>query len=128
MSLELDFRTMPKWMPESIEIMALIDTWARAYEVPREAILRQIPIAYAWVMSNKNKAPKKQVIRYLFNFMRKAKEFGNLKSEAPKPAPAQPDPEPDLTLDEMRAIRQKNFPQYRADPCKFNNVVDTEEL
>ena len=107
---DLDFRTMPLWMSHSLEILALVETWARAYNVSREAILRQIPIAYAWCQSNKNKAPKKNVIRFLFNFMRKAKEFGNLKVEQPgklyKEAPAQED----MTLDELAEIRRRNFP------------------
>lgn len=75
---ELNFRQMPQWMPEALEIQMLVDVWAQAYEVPREAVIRQIPIAYAWAMSNKKKAPKKRVTRFLHTFMKKAKEFGNL--------------------------------------------------
>lgn len=95
-------------MPYSLEIMALIDTWARAYRVPREAIIRQIPIAFAWSKSNKNKAPKKNVIRFLFNFMRKAQEFGNLRVP-PAAGPQPKDLETDLTYEEAVAIRKQNM-------------------
>lgn len=106
---ELNFQQMPKWIPEALEIQALVETWARAYEVPREAIIRQIPIAYAWAMSNKNKAPKKNIIRYLFNFMRKAKEFGNL-TVAPKSQIYKEEiVEEDMTIEEMRKIREENM-------------------
>lgn len=63
--------------------MALIESWARAYEVPREAIIRQIPIAYAWSQSNKNKGPRTQITRFLFTWMRHAKKYGNLGTKEP---------------------------------------------
>lgn len=108
---DLDFRLMPKWMPEALEIQALVDTWARAYEVPREAILRQIPIAYAWAQSNKKAGPKKHVIRYLFNFMRKAKEFGNLTVKAKEIIFKEQPVADDLTFEEMVEIRKRNMGQ-----------------
>lgn len=108
MSDDLDFRLMPKWMPEALEIQALVDTWARAYKVPREAIVRQIPIAYAWAMSNKNKAPKTRVLRFLHTFMRKAKEFGNLTVETKKQnfKEAKPVDEEVMTSDDFRRMRE----------------------
>jgi hypothetical protein len=78
MSEKLDWRNMKMWAPESIEIMALLNDWSRAYEVPIEMIERQIPIAYGWCLSNKKKAPKKNIIRFLFNWMRLAKKHGTL--------------------------------------------------
>lgn len=80
---ELDFKSMPKWMPEALEIMMLIEVWAKAYEVPREAIIRQIPIAYAWSQSNGKKAPKKHIVRFLFTWMKSAKRWGNLAPREP---------------------------------------------
>ena len=106
---DLDFRLMPKWMPEALEIQALIETWARAYDVPREAIIRQIPIAYAWCMSNKNKQPKKNVIRFLFNFMRKAKEFGNLTVAPKQNLYKEEKTDDDMTIEEMQEIRRRNL-------------------
>jgi hypothetical protein len=108
---DLDFKTMPKWMPEALEIQMLVDVWARAYEVPREAIVRQIPIAYAWAMSNKNKAPKTRICRYLHMFMKKAKEYGNL-TVKPKGSPyKEASVKDDLTYEEMVEIRKRNMGQ-----------------
>jgi hypothetical protein len=110
---ELDFQKMPDWMPDALEIMALIETWARAYEVPREAILRQIPIAYAWSRSNKRRAPKKQVTRFLHTWMRNAKGWGNLVVAQPDRRYRAEEPEPDMTVEEMREIRRQNMPAHR---------------
>ena len=80
---ELDFHQMPKWMPEALEVMALVETWAKAYEVGREAILRHIPIAYAWCQSNPKNAPKRNVTRFLHTWMRNAKKWNNLIEKQP---------------------------------------------
>lgn len=96
-------------MSDALEIQALVETWARAYEVPREAVIRQIPIAYAWCMSNKNKQPKKNVIRFLFNFMRLAKKYGNLTTTEKKLYQEAPAAAEDMSFEEMRQIRLKNM-------------------
>ena len=103
---------MPKWMPEACDIMALTETWARAYQVPREAIVRQIPLAYAWCLSNTKKAPKKQITRFLYTWMKNAQRWGNLRVPAPVQR-REPDPEGDMTVEEMREIRRRNMPAYR---------------
>lgn len=106
---ELNFHQMPKWMPEALQIQMMIDVWARGYDVPREAVIRQIPIAYAWAQSNPKKAPRKNILRYLNTFMRKAQEFGNLKVPAPRPAALPTDLAVDMTPEEMVEIRKKNM-------------------
>ncbi len=113
---DLDFRQMPEWMPDALEIQALVNTWARAYDVSPEAIKRQIPIAYGWAVSNKNKAPKKNVIRYLFNFMRKAKEFGNLVEKSIDRTYHETLPEEEMSVEEMKAIREKNMGNFHVPP------------
>jgi hypothetical protein len=109
---ELDFRQMPKWMPEALEIQALIDTWARSYEVPREAIIRQIGLAYAWAQSNKKRAPKKQVTRFLNNWMRLAQKHGNLVKEHKNYE--EKVVQEDMTFEEMQEIRRKNLGNRRS--------------
>jgi len=100
---------MPKWMPEALMIMGLIDEWATAYEVPREAIERQIPIAYAWALSNPKRAPKKQIMRFLHSWMKSAKKWGNLTTE-PVDLHYHDNPlEPDMTIEEMREIARRNL-------------------
>ena len=101
-------------MPEALEIISLIPTWARAYGVSEDAIRRQIPYAYGWCVSNPRKAPKKDVVRFLFNWMKNAKRYGNLVEEKPVPTNgAMPEPEPDMTYAEMVMIREKNFTRTR---------------
>lgn len=106
---ELDFRTLPNWMPDALEIMALVETWAKAYEVPREAIIRQIPIAYAWAQSNKKKAPRKNVVRFLFSWMKQAKKWGNLRVPEVKKPKVEEQANYDMSVEEMIAIRKANM-------------------
>lgn len=109
---DIDFYTMPLWMPDALDIMALINTWAKAYEVPREAIIRQIGLAYAWAQSNKKKAPKKQITRFLNSWMRLAKKHGNLVTEHKNYQ--ETETQEDLTFEEMVAIRKKNLGNRRS--------------
>lgn len=78
----LNFDSMPLFKPHAYKIFKLIPQWAMAYGVSEKAIIKQIPIAHAWIQSNPGKGPKKQVTRFLFNWMRRAKEFGNLKEDS----------------------------------------------
>ena len=125
---ELDFREFPKWMPNSLEIMALVDVWAKAHEVSRGAIIRQISIAYAWTQANPKKAPKRLIARFLHSWMAQAKRYGNLKVKAEPWKPSAPEPECEMTIEEMRAIRRKNMPQYKGDPQKYPGAIETEAV
>lgn len=100
---------MPGFMPEALEIMTSIDDWAKAHQVPREAIIRQIPIAYMWTRSNKKRAPKKNIMRFLDNWFKRAKEHHNLTSQQPVHKYVDNVPEEDMSIDEMIAIRKRNF-------------------
>jgi hypothetical protein len=75
----LDFNQLPRFNSQAFRITSLLSEWAVAYEVHYLDIERQIRIAHAWCDANKRKAPKKDPVRFLFNWMRKAKEYGNLK-------------------------------------------------
>jgi hypothetical protein len=125
---DLDFRQMPKWMSDSLLIMTSIGDWAKRFDVDEDEIRRQIGLAYGWTINNPRKAPKKNVMRYLYNWMLIAQRKGSMAKRSVKPKEKYPDPESDMSLEEMRAIRQKNFPQYKADPCRFNNIVDTQAV
>ncbi len=105
---------MPKFKNSRFEILTLIPEWAHAYQVPEEAIADQLAWAHGWIASNPRKAPKRNVVRFIFNWLRKAKEYGNLRVRgrvATRPAEA----EGDMTVDEMIAIRKRNFPRPLAD-------------
>ena len=73
----LDFTRLPRFARESVRILDLIPQWARAYDADEKDVIRQIPIAHAWLVSNK--AKYRDMTLYLNNWMRKANEYGNLK-------------------------------------------------
>jgi hypothetical protein len=67
-----------RFQDSKFEIVCKVPEWAKAYGVEPMAIERQVLIAEAWCNSNPKKAPKKNVIRFLFNWISKAQKMGNL--------------------------------------------------
>ncbi len=92
-----------------MQIWALVPQWAHAYQVAQDAIVGQIYTAHAWCDSNPKKAPKRLFTRFLWAWMGQAKRYGNLKSKPAPQIPRAPEPEPDMTIEEMRAIRERNM-------------------
>lgn len=98
---------MPRFKGCQYQIMSLVDDWAGAFEVPRESIERQIPIAHSWCQSNPRKAPKRNVPRFLFNWMSKAKQYGSLGNHK-RVSYKEEKPEEDevMTADDFAAMRK----------------------
>lgn len=110
--MQIDFEKLPRFKPQSMMILTLIGQWSHAFGVPEDAIIDQIYTAHAWASSNPKKAPKKNMTRFLWSWMRQAKSYGNLvvpKSKTPKRI--EPDIVEDMTFEEMQEIRRRNFPQ-----------------
>ncbi len=108
--MDFNFEKLPRFKAHAFEISLLMPQWARAHQVPCDAIINQIYIAHAWADSNPKKAPKKNITRYLFNWMAQAKRYGNLKvPEKRVQAVKAVIPEPDMTFEEMQAIRKQNM-------------------
>lgn len=122
----LDFERLPRFKPQAMKIVSLTRQWAYAHGVPEEAVITQIYTAHAWCDSNPKRAPKKDMARFLWSWMGQAKRYGNLVVRA-KEAPREPvvENEGDMTVEEMRAIRRRNMPQYRGDPQKFPGAIET---
>lgn len=78
----LDFDRLPHLKPYSFKIFKCLAVWAQAYGVSERAIIRQLPIAEAWLASNEERCPKKNMTRFLNTWMKRAKEFGNLKEDS----------------------------------------------
>lgn len=116
----MNFDQFPRFKHEQLTIVFMVTQWARAYGVPVEAIERQIGFAHTWCDSNKKRAPKVNVMRFLNNWMMKADSFGNLKVQQPAPRPAEAIPEGDMTIEQMIEIRQRNFPQNRIKEAEKN--------
>lgn len=87
----------------------MIPTWAIAFGVDEKAIIRQIPIAHAWIDSNPRKGPKRDIIRFLFNWLTKAQKFGNLVAEVKVNAYKEKPTNEDMTVEEMQEIRRRNM-------------------
>lgn len=101
------FKNLPRFKICAFQIISLIPEWARAYGVAEEAITRQLAYAHGWITTNPRRAPK-NIPRFLFNWMRKAKEYGNLK--VPEPAKLrEPESVPDMSYEEMVLIRKCNM-------------------
>lgn len=125
----LDFNRLSRFKEFQFEILRLVPEWALAYGVSEEAILRQIPWAHGWCSSNPKKAPKSNVIRFLFNWMRKAKEMGTLRvPEVQAVNPSEIIPPRDMTADEMMEIRRKNFGPLRHEVPKVTAPADDFDL
>jgi len=96
------------------EIISLVPEWAHAFEVETVAILRQIPIAHAWCNSNPRKAPKKDPVRFLHNWMRIAKKMGTLVSKEPDRRYKEQAAAMDMSVEEMIEIRKRNMARVQA--------------
>ena len=75
----LDFSKWPRFQKDQYAIFDMVDEWATVYLTTREAIVRQLPFAHAWLSSNPQRIPRKNMVRFLNTWMRKADEYGNLK-------------------------------------------------
>ena len=115
------FINFPRFKEHSFRIVSLIPEWARAYQVPEQAILRQLSYAHAWINANPRKAPKRDPVRFLFNWMRLAQKYGNLKVPEPSKK-VQPEKEPDMSFEEMVSIRKRNLGE-RGAPVKEGILV-----
>jgi len=109
----MEFEKLPRFKEFHMEILRRIPEWAGAYEVGEEAIRRQILIAHCWCQNNKRKAPKSDILRFLNSWMGKAKTMGSLTAKALQPLYKDEAPAEDMTVDEMKAIREQNFKHQR---------------
>ena len=76
----LDLESLNRFRDFKFQILKLIPEWAQVYQVSQEAVMRQIQWAHAWCNANPRKAPKKDPVRFLGNWMRIAKQMGTLVS------------------------------------------------
>lgn len=126
----MDFNQLPRFKKHQFEIVSLISEWAAAYEVNPAAIERQIPIAHAWANSNPKRAPKKDPVRFLYNWMRLAKQHGNLIAERRKTVRQEEvQTEPMMTQEEMDEIKRRNWPQRPvAGSIDPRQAIETQEI
>jgi hypothetical protein len=103
----LDFDRMPRFKNDAAEIFQMIERWSDSLQVDPKAILRQIPIAHGWCDSNPKKAPRRDILRFLFNWMKKAQQLNHLvvqpKVQTYKPPPIEGEL---MTAEDFRKIRE----------------------
>lgn len=102
----IDFDQLPRFKKHQFEIVSRVTEWANAFEVPYEAVERQIPIAHAWCNSNPKKSPKKDPVRFLNNWMRIARNMGSMVAQ-PIENKFQEKPPEDEVMDSGDFVRMK---------------------
>jgi hypothetical protein len=106
----VDFNYLPKFKSFQFEIVTQIPDWARVYQVPEAEIERQIGIAHVWWQNNPKRGPKKDIMRYLHNWMAIAERKGSLMHLTPQKAKKHLENiVEDMTVEEMKEIRKKNM-------------------
>ena len=74
----MDFEKLPRFKIDQLAILCEIERWVDVFEVERSEIERQIKFAHGWIDANPRKAPRTNVIRYLFNWLTIAERKGSL--------------------------------------------------
>ena len=91
----MNFDNLPRFQKHQFKILDMIPKWEMLYQVGREQVERQILAAHVWYDANPERAPKKDMIRGLHNWMRIAAEYGHFKNPFPKPKALYKEPEPE---------------------------------
>lgn len=74
----LDFDRMPRFKPFHFEIVTRLTEWAETFDTTPAEIERQIGLSWGWIVNNPKKGPKKNIMRYLYNWMLIAQRKGSL--------------------------------------------------
>lgn len=106
----MDIEKLGRFRNFMMPIIIQIPIWAQAYKVENEEIERQILLAHAWAENNPKRAPKKDMLRYLNNWMSIADVKGSMRRGVSAPIKRAPEPEPDMTPEEMHEITLRNMP------------------
>jgi len=124
----LDFDKLPRFQKFKFQIVTRIPDWAHAYECSEAAVERQIDIAHAWCDANKRRAPRTDPMRFLFNWLRKAREYGNLSDRRLNAyKEARPQEEEVMTGEDWRAIRQSISPR-KVKGIEVKEAIQGEEI
>lgn len=74
----LDFARLQKFTGFQVPIICKVSEWSDVFEVSPAEIERQIGLAHGWILVNPKKAPKSNIMRYLYNWMLIAQRKGSL--------------------------------------------------
>ena len=103
----MDFEKLPRFKRETIGIVCRVTEWANLFGVEMEEIERQIMLAHGWADNNPKKAPKKNILRYLYNWMLIADRKGSLRKKPLRNYRENRPPEEEwMTGEDFRRLRE----------------------
>jgi hypothetical protein len=105
----VDYYLLPRFREFQVKIAHAMQDWHVAFGVDLKEIERQVRIAHAWCDNNPRRAPKKDIPRFLNNWMQIADRKGSLKKMSAPIAPRAPEVETDMSYEEMVEIRKRNM-------------------
>ena len=108
----MDFEKLPRFKMDMIGIVCKVPEWENIFNVERSEIERQIGLAHGWCDCNPRKAPKVNTMRYLYNWLCIAQRKGSLLKK-PRENYKETETADDLSIDEMIAIRKRNFGEIK---------------
>lgn len=74
----MDFAKLPRFKDHEAKLFWKIAEWSGVFGVDQSEIERQILLAHGWADSNPKKAPRSNIMRYLYNWMLIAQRKGSL--------------------------------------------------
>lgn len=104
----MDFDKLPRFQGFQVQIICRVSEWADLFEVTPEEIERQINLSHGWIQNNPKKAPKTEIMRYLYNWLLIAQRKNSLLKK-PRENYREISIEPDMTYEEMVSIRKQNM-------------------
>lgn len=102
-----------------LEIEDLARNWKELY--PKLDIRKQLVAAHAWILSNPQKAPKEQKIRFINSWMKRAQEWADsspVYTEPIKPVKMLPDA-PQTTQEELDEMHRQTVKALGPKMCKL---------
>ena|SRR6266446_6230044 len=103
----MDFDRMPKFKSLAFEIVTRIGDWAWCYEVDCKDIERQVAIAHMWIVNNPKRAPRKDIMRFLNNWMSIASRIGSLSRKTATFKESLPDPQDVMSGNDFARMRER---------------------
>lgn len=110
----MNMNDLPRFKSFHFLITCQVPVWAKAFGVEENEIERQIGIAHAWADNNPKKAPKRDVMRYLQNWMQIAEREGSLRRGAKSVLYKDDAKDGDMTPEEMQEIRRRNLGERKS--------------
>jgi hypothetical protein len=123
----MDFEKLPRFKMNALEIVCKVPEWSEIFKVEPQEIERQIGWAHGWCDCNKARAPKRNVMRFIYNWLCIAQRKGSFLKQ-PRKNFKEADWTPDMTFEEMVEIRRRNMPQRGTKAEEFKDAIPTEAI